>query len=612
VIKKLEPATICDIFKRIPEISSKPYLVADKTVSYGELYDHAGKMASFFIDHGIQPGDCIVISSRKDTSTIMLFLSALASGITAVVIDPDTAKSRAESYLRRVSPRALFLDKKIKEKWDIQDVENLFENNSNSSKPTLFKKLLGRQPAENNKKNLYPDFLKEYLPGDLPDRIDQDTDAYIVFTSGTTSAPKGVRITHKSLFSHLSTLSRQLQFDSNSRCLNIQPLFNVGGIVDGVMGAIFNLSTLYRPVEFSVQNIERYLDAIYTHRITHVKTVPTMLGLMYKFGQAYSDAFETEDLKVVYCSGALLDQNIWEEFQNHFKVRVTNFYGLTESVTGGLFCGPDEHSFLLGSVGLPVDCDAKLINSDGREVGFGEVGELLLRGDNIMKGYLNDPEETGNVLKNNWFHTGDLALKEESGHYRIKGRIKSMIVTGGTNVMPEEINEILLSHERVLDAATFGLPDNIWGEIVVCAIVPEKDDNLSETDILKHCRDHIVPMKIPRKVYLLDSIPRVASGKIQYSEIKKHVMEHFVSENQTEVTDRKQRILATAARAFKVSIDELDFSSNTENMFGWDSLTHLELITELEQEFDIELSTKEIMQITNLNEVLSLINEKRQ
>ncbi len=610
MIKKSEPVTICDIFKRIPEISGKPYLVADQTISYGELYDHAGKMASFFMDHDIQPGDCIVISSREDIRTIMLFLSIMASGITAVVIDPDTAKSRAESYLRSVSPRALFLDEKIKEKWDLQDAENLFEISTSSRKPTLFKKLLGRQPAKNNRKNMYPDLLDEYRPGDLPERIDQDTVAYIVFTSGTTSAPKGVPITHKSLFSHLFTLSRQLQFDSDSRCLNVQPLFNVGGIVDGVMGAVFNLSTLYRPVEFSVQNIERYLDAIYTHRITHVKTVPTMLSLVYKFGQAYSDAFETEDLKVVYCSGALLDQTVWEEFQNHFKVRVTNFYGLTETVTGALFCGPDEHSFLLGSIGLPVDCDAKLLDSEGREPGCGEVGELLLRGDNIMKGYLNDLRETANVLKDGWFHTGDLASKEKSGHYRIKGRIKSMIVTGGTNVMPEEINEILLIHERVLDAATFGLPDSIFGEIVVCAIVPEKNANLSENDILNHCRDHIVPMKIPRKVYFLNSIPRVASGKIHYSEIKKHVMEQYVSEKQDETADRKQRILSAAARAFKLSAEELDFNSSTENTFGWDSLTHLEFITELEMEFDIELSTKEIMQISNLGEAVSLIDEK--
>jgi len=605
----IQPATISDIFKKIPEFKAKPYLVTDKTISYGQLYDHARKLASFFIEKGIKPGDRVVIASNDDASVILLFLSILANGITAIIVDPDTTKNRADSYYNLLEPKALFLDKKIKDSWRIEEVSQVIEIKTAGNKKSLFKKLLGRESVKKIERDVYPDLLEAFAPCDLPDSIDQELDAYIVFTSGTTSTPKGVQISHKSLFSHLFTLSRQFRYDSNSRCLNVAPLFHVSGLVDGVLGALFNSSTLYRTIEFSVQNIQSFLDSIYTHRITHVYTVPTMIGLINKFGKEYGNAFDTEDFKVVYCSGSLLDPTLWKEFQDLFNVRLTNFYGLSETITGGLFCGPDDDSFVMGTIGKPIDCDARIIDHDGREVESGKIGELLLKGDNIMKGYLNACQETDKVLKNGWFHTGDLVLKDESGHYRIKGRKKSMIISGGTNIMPEEINEILLSHKEVNDAATFGMPNEVWGEIVVCGIVIENNASLTEIDIINWCRDFIEPMKLPRKVYFLDTVPRTKSGKIDSTGIKKHVFEHYILKDQAAKADAQDRIISAAVLAFKVPAEVLDLNSNFENTTGWDSLTHLIFITELEEEFDIGLSSKEIIQIASLGDALSLIKK---
>jgi len=603
------PATINEAFSNIPRLKEKPFLVTDKTVSYGQLYDHARRLRTFFIEKGITPGDRVVIASNDDANAILLFLSLLANGITAVIIDPDTAKNRADSYFGTLDPKAFFLDSKIKEYWGIEDPGRVIEINTNADKKSLFKKLLGRQPENESAKDTYPYILETFEPCDLPQSIDQESVAYIMFTSGTTSAPKGVQISHKSLFSHLLTLSRQFLFDSDSRCLNVAPLFNVSGLVDGVMGALFNSSTLYRPMQFSVQNIQIFLDSIYTHRISHVKTVPTMIGLFNKFGKEYANAFETQDLKVVYCSGSLIDPAMWKEFQDLFNVRLTNYYGLTETVTGGVFCGPDDSSFKMGSIGKPVDIEAVIIDSEGREKGSGEVGELVLKGDNIMKGYLNAPEETEKVLKNGWFYTGDLALKDDSGHFRIKGRKKSLIISGGTNIMPEEINEVLMSHGKVYDAATFGMPDDMWGEIVACAIVPENNASLTQNDIIDWCRDYIVPMKMPRKVYFLDAVPRVKSGKIDYNGIRKHVYEQYELKDRAVKESVRERIINAAARAFKFSAQELGPDSNTENTPGWDSLTHLVFITELEEEFDIELSTREIMLIASIRDAITLIDK---
>lgn len=604
-----KPATISDAFRRIPEIKTKPYLVTDRTISYGHLYRHARQFAAFFLEMGIKPGDRIVIASHDDASVILLFLSMLANGITGVIIDPDTPKKRAMSYFRDLDPRAYFIDKQINTAWMIETHGCVFEINVANSKPSLFKKLLRRQPENPDKNNVYPDFLESYSPCDLPVSIDQDSDACIVFTSGTTAAPKGVLITHKSLFSHLSTLSRQFQYDSDSRCLNVTPLFNIDGIVDAVMGTFFNSSILYRPFEFSIQTIQLFLDAIYTYRITHLKTVPTMLALINKFGREYANTFKTEDFKVIYCSGSLLDPKLWKEFQDFFDVRVTNFYGLTETVAGGIFCGADDDSFLMGSIGKPVDCEARIMAPDGSEVETGEIGELILKGDNILKGYLNDSVETDKVLKNGWFYTGDLALKEESGHYRIKGRKKTLIISGGTNILPEEINEILLSHEDVKDAATFGMPDEIWGEIVICGIVPENNSSLAEADIIEYCRNYISPMKMPRKIYFIDAIPRVKSGKIDYTEIKQHFYKNYISKDQETKTSVQDRIIKTAALSFQVPVDGLTLDSNTQNTPEWVSLTHLIFITKLEQEFDIELSTKEIMQMVTLEDAVSIIDK---
>src|SRR3989304_2239587 len=182
------------------------------------------------------------------------------------------------------------------------------------------------------------------------ERVGQAADAYIIFTSGTTSRPKGVRISHGALFFHLDTLSRQFGISQDARILNLLPLNHADGIVQGPLSAFYNRATVYRPFEFSIQRINDLLDAIYRERITHFVSVPAMLSLIHRLGPGHEAALNKGELKVVISTAPQLERGLWEGFEKRFGIMVTNVYGLSETVAGGLFSGPGE-SHRIGTVG---------------------------------------------------------------------------------------------------------------------------------------------------------------------------------------------------------------------------------------------------------------------
>jgi long-chain acyl-CoA synthetase len=604
---------IVEVFRRAEQAAQrrKPFIVAERELSFGDLVDRTRRLTSFYNDAGLKPGDRVILASHDGLETPVLFLSLLRCGITAVLIDPETKPYRFEHIIAVSQPKGIILDAALRETWKPDNVAFILEiKDSPREQETLFDKLLGKKKSDEAPPDSYPALLRDVQGMDGPAAIDPELDAYILFTSGTTSDPKGVRISHKNLFSHVRTLSRHFGYAPDCRILNILPLPHVDGIVQGPMVAFLNGAALYRPMRFEIKNLGSLLDALYTFRITHFVAVPTMLSLIEKLCRDRTDAFQTGDFRFIISTGAYLDAKLWKSFEDHFQVRIANVYGLTETVTGSLFSGPTDDDHCIGTIGKPADCEVRIVNERGNAVKAGEPGELLIKGDHVMQGYVNAPEATADILRDGWLHTGDMATVDKKGFYRIVGRKKNIIISGGINIQPEEIDEVLKMLSSVVDAVTFGVPDDTWGERVESAATLDPPGVLSEEKLIGFCRMHLEATKVPHRIHILPSMPKGPVGKVIIDQVKQLVREAAAVEAKDRRGDLEAQIISLAASCFKVDGSDLTMETGPGDTTGWDSLAHLELVTALEARFKVRLSPHEIMRIERLSDAWQIITEK--
>ena len=201
------------------------------------------------------------------------------------------------------------------------------------------------------------------------------------------------------------------------------------------------------------------LSDLYRHAVTHLVTVPSVLALATALDESFDASFDYPEFRFLISTAAYLDPVLWESFEQRFGTQIVNVYGLNETVCETMYAGPSPEHRRLGSVGKPIDSYAKIIDENGRELSDEETGELLVAGDHLMSGYFNNPDATAAVLQDGWFRTGDLARRDKDGFYYITGRKKDLIISGGMNIYPEDVNGVLRSIPGVIDAVTFGLPD---------------------------------------------------------------------------------------------------------------------------------------------------------
>ena len=585
--------------------AGKPWLVTERrTVDFAELRGRIEAIAGLLRALDIGIGDRVVISSSDDAETSLLFVALVCNGITVANLDPETSTERAQSLIRRADPRLLLLDRELAAKWSAGELPGtLIEIVVQSSPPRrLLVKLLGKSsPVEGLLAR-----LSTVQPQPPPHDLDGELLAYILFTSGTTDQPKGVCISHRALFTHLATLSRRFGYDATSRILNTLMLSHTDGMTQGPMIAFYNRIPVYRPLRFDVTRIEAMLDAIYQLRITHMVAVPTMLSLIVRLGLEQRDAFQGGDFRLLVSCAAQLETNLWKEFASTFRVPIVNLYGLTETVTGGVFAGPDAATGIPGSIGMPMDCELRIVDEQGVDVAPGESGALLMRGDLLMSGYFGDPELTANVLRDGWLHTGDLARCDAAGLYWIIGRAKNIVIRGGYNISPEEIADVLQRHPRVREAIAFGMPDTVWGETVAALVVVESDINAEQ--LRAHCAARLEAWKVPTRIEIVDALPRGRSGKVMI-EAARGMLGNTASaiEGHDPAADVVERVLKVAAASFKTEPGKLGLHSTPEDVPGWDSLAHMQLVGALEKEFGVQLHARDIMALDRLDKALKMV-----
>lgn len=346
--------------------------------------------------------------------------------------------------------------------------------------------------------------------------IDLVSEAIIIYTSGTTGKPKGCLLTHGNLIANARQISRWLKFTEDDRLLTIMPLFHMNAVSVTTMSALYaGGSTVVSP-RFSAA---RFWQIISDYQITSFGSVATMLSmLLHKYPNGVPPRLKTDQLRFAMCGSAPVPAEVMKGFEETFKCLVIEGYGLSESTCRSTFNPPDERR-RPGSCGKPIGNEMKIVDEEDREVANGELGEIVLRGENILKGYYRNPEATATAFRNGWFHTGDIGYRDDEGFFYIVDRKSDMIIRGGENIYPREIDEVLYQHPAVAAAATIGVPDQLYGEEVAAFIVLKEGREATEEEIISFCRARLADYKCPKTIRFVAEIPKGPTGKLLKREL---------------------------------------------------------------------------------------------
>ena len=347
----------------------------------------------------------------------------------------------------------------------------------------------------------------------VPESDPNDT-AVILYTSGTTAEPKGVELTQSNLYRNAFDAIHSLDMDATQHFLNVLPPFHVFGLTGAVIVPIVAGASVFAIPRFSPVAV---IKAVPEKRITVMMAIPSMYATLLRSKSAKADTFRSVTLAM--SGGEPLSDSVRTGFEERFGVTLRQGYGLTETSPIVAACSTANHR--AGTVGRAIrNTDVRLVDSDGREVPVGDDGEILVRGPGVMKGYYNRPEETKEVIDaEGWFHTGDIGRLDEDRYLSITGRVKEMLIIGGENVFPREIESVLESFEGVLQAAVIGVPDEVRGEAPIAFVMAAEGAEVTEQALRTHAKGLLAGYKVPKRVVIRDDLPTGPTGKI----LKRHL-----------------------------------------------------------------------------------------
>ncbi|MCB1695966.1 MAG: long-chain-fatty-acid--CoA ligase [Pseudomonadales bacterium] len=339
------------------------------------------------------------------------------------------------------------------------------------------------------------------------EQADEDDNLFIMYTSGTTGSPKGVVHTHKTVFWALLTLCNTAEMHLSDKYLVLLPLFHVGALTP-MITAVYKGNALVILRNFDPQKAWSLIES---EKINTTLAVPAMLGFMLQVPDF--QRFDWSSLRAITSGAAPLPVNTINSYLE-LGIEIHQVYGMTETCGPACLIGPDDARHKIGSTGKSFfHTQVRIADTAGNELPRGEAGEVQVRAPHNMKEYWQRPEATAETIVDGWLHTGDVAVMDAEGFVTIQDRIKDMIISGGENVYPAEVENVLLSHPGIADAAVIGQDSAKWGESPLAVIV-RKDESLTEAQVLEHCNGKLARFKQPRAAVFIEQIPRNPSGKV--------------------------------------------------------------------------------------------------
>ncbi|WP_028475932.1 class I adenylate-forming enzyme family protein [Nocardia sp. CNY236] len=441
-----------------------------------------GAAAAVFRDHGVREGDVVALVLPNRLEFVVLLFAAWRLGAAVTPVKPDSTSEEVRYQVTDSSAKVVVTEQA-------------------GAPGTLSMSEVAGASSGN----------------DVPEAVTVDpaAPALIIYTSGTTGQPKGVILDHTNVAAMCEMIIQTLALDDTDHSLLILPLFHVNGIVVSVLSPLLAGGRTTIAGRFSAS---AFFDVVERVRPTYFSAVPAIYAMLVS--QPESRKPDTSSLRRVICGAAPMPAELIARFETRFSVPIVEGYGLSEGTCASTL-NPPSGPRKPGTVGLPLPGQTvAIMNADGELLDDGDAGEVVIRGANVMRGYLGRPEATARTVVDGWLHTGDVGYFDPDGYLVLVDRIKDMIIRGGENIYPKEIENVLHTHPSVLEAAVIGAPDAVLGEVPVARVVAMPDAAVGADELDAHCRKSLARTKVPVSIELVEALPRNPIGKIDKRKLR--------------------------------------------------------------------------------------------
>jgi long-chain acyl-CoA synthetase len=505
-----------DSAKRYPTKAAFTFM--DTTLTYAQTNGAANMVANGLKASGIKTGDKVALSCFNLPYFPIIYFGILKAGAVVVPLSVLLKHDEIEYHLKDSQAKAYFCFTGTP---DLPMGEMGFKGFQKVKTCKSFYMIMPKNDLPSSIAGTPT--LGSFMAGQSPIFETQQTKAedtaVIIYTSGTTGRPKGAELTHSNLMLNAIVSSELMSSTPEDTQLIVLPLFHIFAMTVLMNAGLYKgVSSILLP-RFEAETV---FGLMQQHKVTLFAGVPTMYwGLVNYTDPKFDYASISKTLKICASGGASLPVKVLEDFENRFNVPIIEGYGMSEGSPVVTF-NQLKTGRKPGSIGTPVwGVDVKLVDTEGVEVPVGEKGELLYRGHNVMKGYYKKPEANASTLKDGWLCSGDIAIKDADGFYYIVDRTKDMIIRGGLNVYPREVEEVMIKHPAVSLVAVIGVPDEEMGEEIKAFVVLKEGQNVSDTDLITWTKGNIASYKYPRTIEFLKALPMSATGKILKKELRR-------------------------------------------------------------------------------------------
>lgn len=462
------------------------------TLTYAQLQSQVADLVKTLSAFGLGKGDRIAMALPNGLEVVAAFLAASTVG-TAAPLNPAYTRDEFKFYLEDTGARALIVP------LDGADEARAAANETNVA-------VINCEIDDSGRVRFS---TEASLPDSPDDRKTEEDIALILHTSGTTSRPKRVPLAHQNLLRSARNVARTYQLTAADVSLCVMPLFHVHGLVASTLATFATGGTVVVPPKF---NPLSFWSTVREHRATWYSAVPTIHQVLLSRSKGARPP-GAEQLRFIRSCSASLAPQLMADMEATFGAPVLEAYGMTEAAHQMASNPLPPAARKPGSVGCGTNVEIVILDEAGKQLPPQTVGEVSIKGPNVFAGYEGNPRANAESFSNGWFRTGDHGQLDSEGYLTLVGRIKELINRGGEKISPREIDEALLAHPAVAEACCFGIPDRVYGEGVAAAVVLK--NSATEKELIDHCRARLAEFKCPKTIYIMETIPRTATGKIQ-------------------------------------------------------------------------------------------------
>ena len=483
--------------RRAAETPDATYLIAPETgrrLSFGGLQAASRRLATYLAQRGAKPGERIALLMPNGYQTCRLFIGVMYGGYCVTPVNLLAQASQLAYVIEHCDARIVFVSP--------DQVERLNEAMKEVSRP------LDVVVCDPDAEEFFDAAPASSLPPVAP-----ENDALMMYTSGTTGKPKGVVLAHRAVIAGGEYVSQAHELTAADRVMAVLPLYHINAQIVTATAPLVHGGSLVLPRKFSASN---FWETVAEYQCTWINVVPTIIAYLLNGDTPQAKGLDISRVRFCRSASAPLAPAHHRAFEAKFGIGIIETMGLTETAAP-CFSNPlDPAQRKIGSPGPAFGNEAKIIDAAGRTLPPGQTGEIIVRGDNVMTCYYKNPEETAKSLAaDGWLHTGDLGHMDADGFIFVTGRLKELIIKGGENIAPREIDEALLKHPALLEAAAVGVPDEAYGQEIVACVVTRPGKTCSVDELREYCRGALGSYKTPKEFRFVDDLPKGPSGKVQ-------------------------------------------------------------------------------------------------